>query len=213
MLEPTKGQEAQKATPAEASAGQTSTETPDVSKMSVEELRTFANTMLEAKRSANAEAQGYRSKLETLTAKQAEAEAKALAEQGKFKELYEKATLENQVLKSDMIKQSAVQSLKQEALANGIIDPDLVNLIAIDDYSKLDAKSVIAKLKTDKPAYFSAAPLKGTNFSTPQPKKADSAFGDLASMNNADYNKLYYSMKTVQERNALTAARKAAKAK
>ncbi len=122
-----------------------------------------------AKQDANAEAKGYRLKLEAREKAENEAKEKALKEQGQFKELAESAKAETEKVKASFQKRLVDLTLKNEAIAQGSIDPDLVVLAVdragikvSDDLESVEgAKEAVAALIKTKPHLFTPPDPKG----------------------------------------------------
>jgi hypothetical protein len=116
--------------------------------------------LLHTKRAANAEAKQLRLEKEALEQKQKEAEAAKLKEEGKYKELAEKAEGDLKTKDAAFRVRIIKMALKIEAAKQGISDPDLIELIdttevKIDDsYNVLNAEEVINSFKEKKPAFF-----------------------------------------------------------
>lgn len=118
------------------------------------------NSLLEAKRKANAEAKEYRLKLEKLESEKAEAEKKRLADEGKFKELAEKEKARADSMEVKTKKLFIDRALEKAALAAKIFDLDTVALadrskVTIDaDFEVSGAEDAIEDLKSRKPHLF-----------------------------------------------------------
>ncbi len=116
--------------------------------------------LLEAKRTANAEAKEQRLALEKINAEKSEAEKKKLEEEGKFKELAEKSALEAEVLKKKTNELFIDQALQVEAMKQGIVDIDGIKLadrskITIDEAHEVTgAEEAIKDLMARKPYLF-----------------------------------------------------------
>ena len=116
--------------------------------------------LLESKRTANAEAKDYRLALEKINTEKSEAEKKKLTEEGKFKELAEKAETEATALKKKTQELFIDQALQVEAMKQGIIDIDGIKLadrskITIDEaHNVTGAEEAIKDLMTRKPYLF-----------------------------------------------------------
>lgn len=117
--------------------------------------------LLEAKRAANAEAKELRLKQEALDKAKKETDEKALAEQGKFKELAEQKEREKATLKDSFTKRLIDTHLKIEAQSAGALDEDAVIALAGradikvgDDFEVVGAKEAVAALKKAKPQLF-----------------------------------------------------------
>lgn len=171
-----KDQDGQEATPEVVEKQELETpEAPDTSKMSVEELRSLAESALESKRSANAEAKGYRLKLEKIDSDKTKATEEELKEQKKFETLYNTEKETSEGLRGKIKKIDIKSSLVKEALKQGIIDEDLVDHMVDkvpDDFdSKKDSKKFVSDWKKDKPKLFptvdNSSPT--TNSGGPQP--------------------------------------------
>jgi len=119
-------------------------------------------TLLKSKREANAEAKDYRLKLEKLEEAQTEAEKEKLKEQEKYKELYEKNESETKAKTAKFETAAKRAALKVEAVKQGIIDTDAINLIDLTDvkidaeYEVTNAEEVIKAFKEKKPHFFKA---------------------------------------------------------
>lgn len=117
--------------------------------------------LLEAKRGANAEAKKFREQLEAIQKDQAKREDAAMLEQGKFKELAEKATKKSEALQSAFVGRTKKIALMIEAMKEGIVDPDGIKLaddsglVVDDDFNVEGASDAIKKLKEAKPYLFS----------------------------------------------------------
>jgi len=121
-------------------------------------------TLLESKRKATAEAMDYRKKLEALEEKQKkekqEAEQKALEEQGKYKELNEKLKAEKDETTAKFKAMVIQMALLNEAIKQGINDPDVVALIDVsgvkidDNYKVETAEEIVKAFKEAKPHFF-----------------------------------------------------------
>jgi len=126
--------------------------------------------LLRTKRDSNAEAKAYRLKLEAKEKAENEAKEAALKEQGKFKELAESAKSENEKAVSSFKKKLADLTIKNEAIALGSIDPDLVVLavdragIKVSDNLETveGAKEAVAALAKVKPHLFKEPGQTGT---------------------------------------------------
>jgi len=116
--------------------------------------------LLEAKRTANAEAKEQRLALEKINAEKSEAEKKKLEEEGKFKELAEKSEAEATALKKKTQELFIDQALQVEAMKQGIIDIDGIKLadrskVSIDEtHNVTGAEEAIKDLMTRKPYLF-----------------------------------------------------------
>ena len=116
--------------------------------------------LLEAKRTANAEAKEQRLALEKINAEKSEAEKKKLEDEGKFKELAEKAEAEATALKKKTNELFIDQALQVEAIREGIVDIDGIRLanrskITIDEsHDVTGAEEAIKDLMKDKPYLF-----------------------------------------------------------
>ena len=116
--------------------------------------------LLEAKRTANAEAKEQRLALEKINTEKSEAEKKKLEEEGKFKELAEKAATEAEALKKKTNELFIDQALQVEAMKQGIVDIDGIKLadrskITIDEaHDVTGAEEAIKDLMTRKPYLF-----------------------------------------------------------
>ena len=116
--------------------------------------------LLEAKRTANAEAKEQRLALEKINAEKSKAEKKKLEDEGKFKELAEKAEAEATALKEKTNELFIDQALQVEAIKEGIIDIDGTRLadrskITIDEsHDVTGAEEAIKDLMTRKPYLF-----------------------------------------------------------
>lgn len=84
--------------------------------------------LLEAKRTANAEAKDQRLALEKINTEKDEAEKKKLEEEGKFKELAEKSEAKAEALEKKTKELFITQALQIEAMKQGIVDIDGVGL-------------------------------------------------------------------------------------
>ena len=117
-----------------------------------------------------------------LQAKLDKIEADKLAEQGKYKELYEKEQASRRQTEAQMRSRVARAELRAYAIAEGIIDPDLVNLIPSKDIKVNDdtgefenIRDLIADQKKAKPHLYkgtaasagSATPTTGDTARTP----------------------------------------------
>ena len=117
-------------------------------------------SLLETKRKANAEAKTYRERLEKLEADQKARDAKALEDQGKFKELNEKLKAESAEKEAKFRGRLIQKALENEAIALGIVDRDAVALAKVDGVKVNDdlevegAKEAIEALKKEKPYLF-----------------------------------------------------------
>jgi hypothetical protein len=126
--------------------------------------------LLAAKRAANEEAKGYRLKLEAKEKAESDAKEAALKEQGKFKELAESAAAKQAAAETSFKKRLADLTIKNEAIALGSIDPDLVVLAVdrtgikvSDDLETVEgAKEAVATLAKVKPHLFKEAGQPGT---------------------------------------------------
>jgi hypothetical protein len=116
--------------------------------------------LLEKKRAANAEAKKYRLQLEKVKKDQAEADAKKLKDQEKYKELSEKLQGEKETAEGKFKTQVVKLALRIEASKQGITDPDLIDLIDTsdvkisEDYEVENAAEVITAFKEKKPNFF-----------------------------------------------------------
>jgi len=116
--------------------------------------------LLQTKRAANAEAKQLRLEKEALEQKQKDAENAKLKEEGKYKDLAEKAETDLKTKDAAFRIRIIKMALKIEAAKQGISDPDLIELIdtaeaKIDDsYNVLNAEDVINAFKEKKPAFF-----------------------------------------------------------
>ena len=131
------------------------------------------HALLKSKRDANEEAKGLRLKLEGIEKAQKAADDKALLEQGKFKELAEKAKGENETMRASYTNQLVNLYLKIEAQAAGSVDADavvaLANRAAIkvsDTFEVTGAGEAVEELKKSKAYLFGkvdtkVAPVKG----------------------------------------------------
>lgn len=116
--------------------------------------------LLEAKRTANAEAKDHRLALEKINIEKSDAEKKQLEADGKYKELAEKAEAEATALKKKTDELFIDQALQVAAMKEGIVDIDGTKLadrskITIDEaHNVTGAEEAIKALKTDKPYLF-----------------------------------------------------------
>jgi hypothetical protein len=126
-------------------------------------------TLLAAKRAANEEAKKLRLKLEEIEKAQKAADDKALQEQGKFKELAEKAKTEADAMKTSFKSRRIDFELRLEAVREGIVDPedavllcDRAQIAVSDDFSTVTgAKDAVAALKKAKAYLFGKGADKG----------------------------------------------------
>ena len=135
--------------------------------------------LLEAKRTANAEAKEQRLALEKINLEKSEAEKKKLEEEGKFKELAEKSALEAEALKKKTNELFIDQALQVEAMKQGIVDIDGIKLAdrskcSIDEaHNVTGAEEAIKDLMERKPYLFDETkrkepfPFPGTDQSRP----------------------------------------------
>ena len=137
--------------------------------------------VLAALKKANKEAETRRLKADAD-------EKKAMEDQGKFKELAEKAKGENETMRSTFTKKLADSALRLEAQAAGTIDVDAVVALANrteikvgDDFEVTGAKEAVEALKTSKAHLFGesdpkiAPPKSGM----PAPRGGFSTGGDI----------------------------------
>lgn len=116
--------------------------------------------LLEAKRAANEEAKERRLELEKINVEKDEAEKKKLEEEGKFKELAEKAEAKATALEEKTKELFIDQALQVEAMKQGIVDVDGVRLadrskVSIDEaHNVTGADEAIKDLMTRKPYLF-----------------------------------------------------------
>lgn len=116
--------------------------------------------LLEAKRTANAEAKDQRLALEKINAEKDADEKKKLEEQGKFKELAEKSDAKATALEKKTQELFISQALQLEGMKSGIVDIDGVKLAdrskcSIDEaYEVTGADEAIKDLMTRKPYLF-----------------------------------------------------------
>ncbi len=123
-------------------------------------------------------------KAKELQAKLDEIESQKLAEQGKFKELYEKEQSERRKETQSMRRELARAELKALALGEGILDPDLVNLIPAKSFAwdeetqrYTNLKDLLTEHKTQKPhLYRGSEPT--TQTQQPAPSAARPTTGD-----------------------------------
>lgn len=119
--------------------------------------------LLEAKRAANAEAKKFREQIEAIQKDQQKREDATMLEQGKFKELAEKATKKSEALQAAFIGRTKKIALMIEAMKEGIVDPDGIKLaddsglVVDDDFNVEGASDAIKKLKEAKPYLFNKA--------------------------------------------------------
>ncbi len=118
-----------------------------------------------------------------------------LAEEGKWKELAERAQAENLTLRKEMHEKFLRAELRNYALAEGLIDPDIANLITLPAEGA-DFQALVKAHKEAKPHLY-----KSTSAPPPEPKKpvgtppatpapAQGASGepvDLSKLSKADY--------------------------
>jgi len=156
MSDKIKDQEGTKATPEDVENQEPTTPSaPDTSKMSVEELRSLVDTVLESKRKANAEAKSYRLKLEEINKANAAAEEKKLKEQKRYEDLYNQEKSKREALETQIRTGSIKSALLKEATKQGIIDPDGIDFIKIpDDFDVKDASKLVTDLKKSKTYLF-----------------------------------------------------------
>lgn len=142
-------------------------EAPDFSKMSADELKTFAETALETKRSANEEAKGYRLQLEARDATIQKAKDDKLKEQNEYKELFEKEVKIREGLELKIKQNTIKSSLITEATKQGIVDVDGIGFIKVpDDFEEKDAKRLVTDLKKSKTYLFTEVKPSKTNSPT-----------------------------------------------
>lgn len=145
--------------------------------------------LLDTKRAANAEAAKYRKKLEQIQSAQDAADKKALEEQGKFKELADKAESEKTAVVEKFTRRSKFIGLKIEAIKQGIIDPDVIEIIPLsdveidDDFNVINAAEIITDFKSKKPHFFKADEGGGDE-GDPQKTTADSRKADFRKKSN-----------------------------
>ena len=115
------------------------------------------------KRIANAEAKGSRLKLEAFEKEKKEREEALLLEQGKHEEVAKNAKTENEANKANFLAAAKLKDLKLEAVKQGIIDTDTIDLIGKivkidiemdDNYNVTNAEEVIKEFKEMKPGFF-----------------------------------------------------------
>lgn len=154
-----------------------------------------------------AQQQEYEAKIAELNAKAVEAqklqerldaiEAEKLAEQGKFKELYEKEQAERKRETQAMRRELARAELKTLAVREGIIDPDLIDLIPAKSF-KWDEETqrytnladLINEHKQLKPAFYKkgGAPAQmNVGSGEPPPVPTAPAQKDVRSMSRSEY--------------------------
>lgn len=153
--------------------------------------------LLAAKRAANDEAKKLRLKMEALDAAEKAKEEKALQEQGKFKELAEKAKGEAEAIKANFKAQRIALELRLEAVVAGAVDPDDVvalsdraQITITDDFASVTgAKEAVEVLKQKKPHLFGkpadgGTPAPGARQPSPRggflPNTGTSAHEDLS---------------------------------
>lgn len=130
-----------------------------------------------------------------------------LAEEGKWKELAEKAQLENTTLRKEMQEKFLRAELRNYALAEGLIDPDIANLISLPA-EDADLQALVKAHKEAKPHLYknAAAPAAvepkkpATPPNTPAPATGSGGEPvDLSKLSPADY-KAYKSKLLAQVR-------------
>ncbi len=143
-------------------------------------------------------------------------EADKLAEQGKFKEMYEKAEKEKADL-SQKLRENLVQAeLRLRTMQAGIIDPDAANMIKIPkdlmegDLGDVSDKitALVEKHKAEKPKWYAdktdptpkPKPTTGGSTTTPAPGTVDKDM-DVTKMNPKDYQAAKSKMLSDMRRN------------
>ena len=136
--------------------------------------------LLEAKRTANAEAKDQRLALEKINAEKDADEKKKLEDEGKFKELAEKSEAKATALETKTKELFIDQALQVAAMKKGIIDIDGIKLanrsmVTIDEaHNVTGADEAIKDLLERKPYLFD--PDKKTDYFVPQPGGEGSEF-------------------------------------
>ncbi len=139
--------------------------------------------LLDAKRTANAEAKDQRLALEKINLEKTAAEKKKLEDEGKFKELAEKSEAEATALKAKTEELFIDQALQVAAMKKGIIDIDGIKLanrsmVTIDEtHNVTGADEAIKDLIERKPYLFD--PDKKPDY-IPQPGGAGRSAGPVS---------------------------------
>lgn len=137
------------------SAGTTGAgETPETGKLSLEQLQAELQSAQKRIKELNAESAKHRKEADDAAKAKADAEAKALAEQGNFKTLYEKAQAD---LQAERQAKAAIElSLKRERIAQEIGLPALLAERLrgeTDEELRADAKALLGVAKGAMPTH------------------------------------------------------------
>lgn len=136
--------------------------------------------LLDAKRTANAEAKEKRLELEKINIEKTEAEKKKLESEGKFKELAEKSEAKASALEKKTQELFIDQALQVAAMKKGIIDIEGIKLanrsmVTIDEtHNVTGADEAIKDLLERKPYLFD--PDKKSDYFVPQPGGGENEF-------------------------------------
>jgi hypothetical protein len=123
-------------------------------------LAKFAASLLDAKKSANAEAKKYRQEVEKAQLRETESQKKALEEQGKYKELYENAEKEKADLLAKISQQLLDFKVNEAAAAEGILKKEYLKLLDVSSLKRDEAgnpvglKELIQDFKKSNPELF-----------------------------------------------------------
>lgn len=128
-----------------------------------EALAEYITHQRQKKRDANEEAKGLRLKLEAFEKEKKDKEDADLLEQGKHKELLDAEKADNAANKKNFLTAIKLMGLKLEAINQGIIDTDVIDLIEKivtidvemdDNYNVTNAEEIIKEFKEKKPGFF-----------------------------------------------------------
>lgn len=129
-------------------------ETPETTKVSLEQLQAELQSAQKRIKELNAESAKHRKEADDAAKAKADAEAKALAEQGNFKTLYEKAQADLQAEKQ--AKAAIELSLKRERIAQEVGLPALLAERLrgeTDEELRADAKALLGVAKGAMPTH------------------------------------------------------------
>ena len=150
------------------------------------------------------EAMALRAERDALQTRQDEAEAAKLAEQGKFKELYEKEVSSRKNAEGRMRERLMRAEVRAYAVSEGILDPDMADLIPTKGIKFNDEsgvfegiKEAIASHRESKTSWYKAAQAPGatgepkapvsTGSAQPAPAASAPATPDVSKMNKEEY--------------------------
>ncbi len=151
-------------------------------------LAKFAASLLDAKKSANAEAKKYRQEAEKAQLRESENQKKALEEQGRYKELYERAEKEKADLSARISQQLLDFQVNEVASSEGILKKEYLKLLDLTSLKRDEAgnpvglKELVQEFKKANPELFKS---ETSSVSTPNSRPTFTAGNTTALVENA----------------------------